>query len=152
MHDAQHLMQGALIEAVPGHDSMTFRLVSVYIGNPMQVWNVTLDPVPKSLGQAGVIDRMRIQLRRHIPADQQAQSKSSVAALADTALQTLCDGFAGAQVPDRLKLLAQQFDALGLNRIAVQFSNSPLRDADAVLRLAWELMLVRRATRLLQSR
>ncbi|MEZ5713757.1 MAG: DUF5682 family protein [Paracoccaceae bacterium] len=141
----QHRLTGALIEALRDGDGVSFRLISLYFGEPVQVWNVTLDRAPHELSQGGLLDRMRAGAHRLRRPAADGTGPNRVALFADTGLRALADAVCVPGEAGPRKALAAQAEALGLTRIARGFDRLDPRDGAAVLRLAWELVLIRRA-------
>lgn len=149
IYEAQHRVVGLLIEAVREMEGISFRLISLYFGDPLHVWNVTLETAPKALNEGeGVLDTLGATAHRLTRPTVAAVRETCVAALAKSGIEVLLDAICTPGEARRTQALAAQAEALGLSRIAQGFSRLDPLDSNAALELAWELTLVRRATQL----
>lgn len=145
LHERQHHGLCALIEAVPKDEEMQYRLLSVLVGDPVEIWNVTLDTAPASLSRSTALDKMRIKARRFMTKPPQPPVPSAVTRFAEFALQALCDRVQSPVSDNRLKSLTNQAHALGLARVAAQMDPFDPQDNEAALCLCWTILLIRRA-------
>ncbi|MEJ2036162.1 MAG: hypothetical protein P8X69_08920 [Maritimibacter sp.] len=142
---AQHRLRGALIEALRDGEGLSYRLIALFYGDPVRVWNVTLEPAPKELRDGGRIERLWARAHRMSRPNPDAPRPNRVALLAEQGLQALADGVCTPGAQGRRPALAVQAEALGLAHIARRLASAEPRDGAAVLSLAWELVLIRRA-------
>lgn len=148
IYEMQHKLKGALVKVVPEGDGLSFSLISLYFGTSLQVWNVTLDGIPKALGEGGVLNTLRTGARRLKLFTPSRSCPNRVTAFADQALQALGDGYCTPADTGKKTALIQKAEALGLSRIAQNLSEMESGDSIAVLELGWKLVLIRRAAQL----
>jgi hypothetical protein len=143
----RHLIRAALVEVSSAEQGLGTTLVSLFLGDAPAVWNVTVDPPPRALPPAGTAQALRQAALRMFRANPPIAAAPAVAELADRVLSALCGWAQAPRDPARLAGLADEAAALGLRRIASALTTLAPRDPDACLRLAWDIVLIRRATR-----
>ncbi len=148
IYEAQHRVVGLLIEAVREMEGMSFRLISLYFGDPLQVWNVTLAPPPSAMRERRGLDTPSATAHRLIRPNVAEVRETCVATVAKSGIEILIDSICTSGEACRGLALAAQAEALGLSRVAQSFSRLDPSDSQATLDLAWELTLVRRAAQL----
>lgn len=142
--EKQRGLQGVLIEALADGDGPSFRLISLYYGDPLQIWDVTAGPMPEVFSAGGTTDRLRGRLRKTFSSVPPPGRPVAVAVFADETLRALCDA-ARVASSATLRDLSRKADTLGLTDLARSLETLCPDDSEAVLCLGWKTLLVRQA-------
>lgn len=143
--DKQRRLEGALLEAIPEADGIVFRLISLYLKHPLQIWNVTVDQMPAAFSKAGTLDRVLGKVHRSLQVPKRPERPDRVASVANEVLQALCDGFIAQPDDTALAELVQRSEALGLSDLARGLRDAAPGNTEALLMMCWKALLIRRA-------
>ncbi|WP_108820594.1 SWIM zinc finger family protein [Pseudovibrio sp. Alg231-02] len=147
----QHNIQGALIEGVPEGEGVFFRLISLYAKAPFEIWNVTAEGPPEAWTKITNWQKFRGQVHKVMRSTQRPLFSNQLSAFSFETLQALCDGFSAPEDAKKFAELVQKAEELGLTNLARTLSQVELQDRQAVLKLCWKVVLIRRAALLNDS-
>lgn len=145
IYSAQTKIFGALIDVAFRDNAPEFRAISVFYDAQPEIWNLTLDAVPKSLVSFNRMEKLH-RIARHLTQKTSAARRANrVSGFADQVIDFLAGGVAAASASIQRQVYAEQADALGLTAIAVALRCREVRSARSDLDLCWQLVLIRRA-------